>query len=74
MHASVARLLPISPTLLPRRIKGLALNPDLLKPMMKAAMLTLAVHRHYRRYPETYDPAAFEQWKERTRQLFASIP
>jgi len=74
INASVVRLLPLSPTLLARRVKSLALNPDLLKPMLRAATLTLAIHRHYRRYPATYEPAEFDRWREKTRKLFGSIP
>ena len=73
VNANMARPLFLSTARLPQRIRSLAAHPDLIRPLLKAAITALAVLRHYRRYPETFDPPLFEAWKEKTRRLFSGI-
>lgn len=62
-----------SPGALPRRLKGLARHPGLLRTFARNGPKIGAVLRHHRGYPGTHDAGALSAWSRRSRQLFWSI-
>lgn len=73
VNANLVRPLLLSPSRLPQQIRSLARHPDLIRPLVKAAITALAVHRHYRRYPATHEQTEFIAWKAKTRRLFSMM-
>ena len=63
----------IAPGSIPKRVLGFIKHPDLIKPMIKMAKAVTAVTRHYPKYPKTYDPKAFSQWKDQNKIIFAPL-
>ena len=66
-----ARRPPLSPRALTRRAIGLARHPALLPATARLSAVSAAVYRHYRSYPESWDPERFAAWRQRARRLFA---
>ena len=63
---------PDMPTMLKTLASGIS-RPRLLMRLNKATTLGRKIFKHYRKYPETWDRAAFRQWVEQTEKLFAKI-
>jgi flavin-dependent dehydrogenase len=72
LHAVLsARRPPLSPRALTRRTFGLARHPALIGAAARLTAVSLAVYRHYRSFPESWDPEGFAAWRHRARRLFA---
>lgn len=73
LAAHTARRFSLAPGSVVRRTLGLARRPRLLPHVARLAALSNAVFRHYRRYPDTYDPKQFAAWRTKRRRLFAAV-
>lgn len=63
---------PDLPTLIRTLVNGLT-RPWLLMKLNRATTLGKKIFKHYRDYPETWQPATFAQWVEKSEELFSSI-
>jgi len=48
-------------------------RPGLLMQLNKATTMGKRIFRHYREYPQKWDPAAFNAWKQKARALFKAL-
>ena len=49
--------------------RGLA-KPSLLFKLNKVVARSTRIYRHFKRYPQAWDPAVFKKWQERAEKLF----
>lgn len=50
-------------------LRGLA-KPSLLLKLNQVVSTSTKIYRHYKRYPQSWDAAAFEKWSRRAEELF----
>ncbi|HEY9161686.1 MAG TPA: NAD(P)/FAD-dependent oxidoreductase [Desulfomonilia bacterium] len=63
----------ISPATLPERIMGMARHPRFIPVLAGMGMTLNSVLSHYKKYPNEYDPAAFNSWRRRKKTLFSRL-
>jgi len=74
INANVPRLFALSPASVAGRLKALIRHPGMIPPVVRGVTAMQALHRHYLRYPERFDPASFQRWRERRIRIYSRIP
>ncbi|MFA6032663.1 MAG: NAD(P)/FAD-dependent oxidoreductase [Myxococcota bacterium] len=55
---------------IPGRLRALVKNPEMAPRLVGMGLRLVKVLEHYKKYPATYDPRAFESWRARSSKLF----
>jgi digeranylgeranylglycerophospholipid reductase len=71
--ALAARAPSISMATLPSRLKGLALHPGLVPPLVRMGRAVSAAMKLYARYPESYDAGTFARWQGEAERVFSRL-
>jgi len=58
---------------LPSRAMAIVKNPGVLPVIVKMGLMIGKVKRHYEKYPATFDKAAVDAWKDKTREIFGPL-
>ncbi len=61
----------ISPATLPERLKGMARHPRFIPALARMGLTLNSVLAHYKKYPGEYNPASFDSWQRKNKELFS---
>ncbi len=73
INANLPKRFAPSPASIPRRLFTLLKNPGIARPMLRTIPSLRKLHRHYRRYPSSFEKETFGRWKEESRRIFSRI-